>query len=1222
MLLAGPLSALLVALALATAPPAAQNRPLQTFYGTDWSAHRKAILSDPSLLRYYTFENFRPEALVRGTLGGELTYRAAPWNGQPGDTPQAIEGMWPGKTAARLDRGAFQGEPFALAGKSFTVEVWMRKNGQGSIPGDQQSQSGTLISMGGGYWDGFRITTSYPAKTLGFEIGRPQPGSGIGLWDAGPLPDGVWNHVAATWDGKEMRLYLNGILAGSRPYDGSFTPPRAGDKLRIGFNAMGWGSTRLDVDEVAVYGLALSSTEIASHALLATTYAPELAAASEAYILHDYRNSAARSRSLLGRLSRLDSLRSVSTIFPAPHANLKYDPSNYPVNPGDSAALAALQLSRALIKLGDAAGAGRELAAVSGAGDVSDRYRATAVLDLFNLNRAQEGAVPPDALRKLTADPTLSAEERFTLRLSLARADRRAGRFDLAEKEYGALMSDPSTPAATQADLRLEEAHALRQRGDYAGARAAYAAMAGDAALRFDLRDYAGLLAAGCLASSGKWAEARAAYRALLESNAPTLSRRLEIEERLREIDRLAAGRPAHDPEESRRRIPAAPKPGAELFVAPNGSDSASGDPAHPLASFAGAVKAVRALKARGGLPAGGVAVIFRAGEYRLSETVKLGAEDGGSEGSPIVYRAAPGQAVRFTGGVRLRGFEPVTDAAVLARLPEEARGKVVRIDLRSHGVTDFGRLFPRGMSGGSHPVTELFFNGKAMQLARWPKTGWLQTGHVSRDGLPEGQAAFDYAGDRPSRWLNATDVWLFGYPKYLWADAGLPVAGIDPATHTIRLDLGNTYGIAAGMPYYVYNLLEELNAPGEWYLDRANGILYLYPPSDPNAADLQLSMLSEPFVEADGVSYLHLEHLTFELGRLDGIVVRNGEHCLIAGCTVRRLGGLGISIDGGRDDGIFGCDIYSLGCGATSIKGGDRKTLTPSGHFVENCHIYDFSRWSRTYTPAVYTEGVGMRIAHNLIHDTPGHAMRLEGNDQVVEYNDVHHAVQETDDQGAVDIFANISYRGIVLRYNFWHFMGDGADRLMHAGIRLDDAISGVTIFGNVFYRSAEGLFGGVQIHGGKDNVVENNLFVRCKYGVSFSQWGADRWKRYISQSGAVGTTMGAVDITQPPYSTRYPDLGHLLENIDVNKIWRNVAVSCGSFLARDGNRENMFDNMVTVEDPAFVTLRNGAFGLNFKSGAFGQTGFRPIPFGEIGLYADPLRASWPVDNRFTDHY
>ncbi|MCS6858684.1 MAG: right-handed parallel beta-helix repeat-containing protein, partial [Abditibacteriales bacterium] len=290
--------------------------------------------------------------------------------------------------------------------------------------------------------------------------------------------------------------------------------------------------------------------------------------------------------------------------------------------------------------------------------------------------------------------------------------------------------------------------------------------------------------------------------------------------------------------------------------------------------------------------------------------------------------------------------------------------------------------------------------------------------------------------------------------------------------------------------------------------------------------------------------------------------------------------------------------------------------------HFVENCHVYDFSRWDRTYTPAVWTDGVGTRIAHNLFHDSPGHALRLEGNDHLVEFNEIHDVVYETDDQGALDMFYNPTYRGVIIRYNFWHHIGDGRDQKMRAGVRLDDAICGVLIYGNVFYRCGEGYFGGVQIHGGKDNVVDNNLFIDCKYAVSFSPWGAERWRQYLQSPDGVNATTKTVDIHSPPYSTRYPALARLAENPDVNMIGRNVLINGREFLARDRGIQILIDNLTLSEDPGFVNATERNFALKPDSPIYRRIGFRPIPFGEIGLYEHPLRASWPARHEVGKHY
>ncbi|MCX7827554.1 MAG: hypothetical protein N2689_18655, partial [Verrucomicrobiae bacterium] len=74
-----------------------------------------------------------------------------------------------------------------------------------------------------------------------------------------------------------------------------------------------------------------------------------------------------------------------------------------------------------------------------------------------------------------------------------------------------------------------------------------------------------------------------------------------------------------------------------------------------------------------------------------MKQTFKLTAEDSGTEQAPIVYAAFGKETPHFTGGARVSGFTRVTDPAVLARLPQESRGKVWQADLNAQGLGDYG---------------------------------------------------------------------------------------------------------------------------------------------------------------------------------------------------------------------------------------------------------------------------------------------------------------------------------------------------------------------------------------------------------------------------------------------------------------------------------------------------------------------------------------------------
>ncbi len=165
---------------------------------------------------------------------------------------------------------------------------------------------------------------------------------------------------------------------------------------------------------------------------------------------------------------------------------------------------------------------------------------------------------------------------------------------------------------------------------------------------------------------------------------------------------------------------------------------------------------------------------------------------------------------------------------------------------------------------------------------------------------------------------------------------------------------------------------------------------------------------------------------------------------------------------------------------------------MTPANHVVENCHIYKYSRWNRTYQAGISLNGVGNRALHNLIHDAPHQAMNLGGNDHVIEYNEIHNVCEETNDAGAIYGWNDWAARGHKIRFNYLHHIygreAEGAN-----GVYLDDNFSSALIEGNVFEQTQRPIHTG----GGRDHQIINNLFIDCKKALHIDARGLG-WRAY----------------------------------------------------------------------------------------------------------------------------
>ncbi len=663
------------------------------------------------------------------------------------------------------------------------------------------------------------------------------------------------------------------------------------------------------------------------------------------------------------------------------------------------------------------------------------------------------------------------------------------------------------------------------------------------------------------------------------------------------------------------------------LYVAPDGSDANPGTKARPFATLERARDALRAA----GQP-GGATVWVKGGTYTCLKGLVLEAQDSGTEGSPVVYRSWGDGPVRLQGGreIPAPAFQPVAGEA-LNRIPQEARGKVLAADLKTLGITGFGALPAKYR--GAIPSPEVFFQDRPMTLARWPNEGWAtihnvidRGGQYSTHTMPDGKpdnGTFEYADPRPARWNVAKGVWLHGYWCHDWADEVLRVRSIDTEKKQISLAAAHGYGIGAShgwnkVPrrYYALNLLEELDAPGEWYLDAEAGTLYFWPPAGLASARVVISLLNDPILTLKEASHVTLRGLTFECCQGDAVQISGGAGNLVAACVIRNTGKAAVGVSG-TNNGVKGCDITLTGAGGISLNGGDRAKITPAGNYADNNHVHHYARRARTYAPAIGLGGVGNRATHNLIHDCPHSGILYGGNEHLIEFNDIFNTCLETGDAGALYTGRDWSSQGNAIRHNFIHHNGGVGGWSM--GVYLDDCDSGDTIIGNVFYRVARAAF----IGGGRNNVVDNNVFVDCKPAVHVDDRGTSRiqWNAGLKESWDLEAKLKALNYQSPPWSEKYPHLVNILQDQPAlplhNRVTRNVAVG-GTWLAARGKTQELLameGNVVTDEDPGFANPAKLDFRLRKDSRVWKESPkFEAIPVEKIGLYRDALRASWPV--------
>jgi len=659
--------------------------------------------------------------------------------------------------------------------------------------------------------------------------------------------------------------------------------------------------------------------------------------------------------------------------------------------------------------------------------------------------------------------------------------------------------------------------------------------------------------------------------------------------------------------------------------------------PDGPIATPAAARDAVRALKAKGNgaLPVGGVTVVFADGEYVLTEPLALDARDSGTAGVPVVWRAAHRGKVTFSGAHPLVGWRCLDDPAACALLPAAAREHVLVADLPAGlEIPDFHGGSEECYSKRLNFPLWLYQDGHRLDCARYPnrppdprelKSGYLFTGYLTH-GKHGGEFRLPWLGEKLAVWKREPYLWAYGLFLHEYADMKMRVASIDSEKRLMKLD--NTWyprGFAANRPFHVFNALSEIDVPGEWVMDRAARKVYLWPTADVLTCPPVLGV-TPYLVTGTNVTDIVFDGLAFRYCRRDALRFDDCRNVRVQASAVSQTGAWGVTMWGGSDCRVDGCDLTDLGEGGVRLHGGDWKTLAPARHVADNNHISHYGEVIPSYRPGVSLSGVGNEATHNLIHHTRHQAVWFNGNDHVIGFNVIHDTCLYNDDAGAIYCCQrDFTKRGTVIEYNFVHATGKRPHPTNVHCIYLDDWSSGTIVRGNILNQASWGFHFG----GGQDTVATNNLVVACE---RWCHLGTRRWVQYFPH-GRIDVdsafyrklTENAALWETPAWKGRYP---HLLDPLAItNKVVAHDPINCvirhNLYWACDPIQTPPYaelrpyytvaDNLACTNDPGIVDYAKRDFDLKPGSPAWTFFGGNSR-FDEMGLYASPLRASAPV--------
>ena len=529
------------------------------------------------------------------------------------------------------------------------------------------------------------------------------------------------------------------------------------------------------------------------------------------------------------------------------------------------------------------------------------------------------------------------------------------------------------------------------------------------------------------------------------------------------------------------------------IYISKNGDDENIGDINSPFQTIDRAIEEIAIISKK--RPLSKVYVNIGEGIYEFNESLCIN-ESLKSKNTEVYFVGK--ENVVFSGGKYVY-VKDMNDVEIFPEYMNSYAGNKIKcIDLHCKGIDEYSLIPSCGFSNDTFINSiELFYNDTCLPIARYPNNTYNKIADENDEEGFETSFIVDIDEDRLACLSEQEGGYASGFFYHDWADDTIPINMIDSSKKAICSLSETAYGVRKNARYFLFNYLSELDYPGEWYLDRNNGMLYFYPFEDMKENDFfTISFLDNSLINIENCNAISFENIIFEAGRDNLIDIKNSKDIVIKNSILRYCGKNAIE-GSGENIYLLNNEIYERSFYGIKLEGGDRKNLISSKNKIINCSITKTSRTIKS-VPGLYVSGVGFSIKNNYIYDLPHSAINFKGNDNIIEYNEIKNVCYATADSGAIYIGRNFTYGGNQINNNYIHDMKGNWDGTLGAtpigmgtsAIYLDDMASGIEVKGNIIKK----VFRGILLGGGKSNTIKYKVIIDSLFSISADNRG-ENW-------------------------------------------------------------------------------------------------------------------------------
>lgn len=695
-----------------------------------------------------------------------------------------------------------------------------------------------------------------------------------------------------------------------------------------------------------------------------------------------------------------------------------------------------------------------------------------------------------------------------------------------------------------------------------------------------------------------------------------------------------------------------------QYYVSKTGSDDNPGTQDAPFATIEKANEVISATNHEGFT----VEVLIDGGTYLLPRTIEFsGAEAGGTDRNKVIYRAEEGEEVIFTGFVDVSDvikWSDVDETEVLAQrgalrtdvlpnLKKSAVGlgtyvkealmaeygneagaalytelggyKLFEMLFESDGTNEPGeaKTFTVEKNKNNKPSTTiqyltLLVNGEEQDLAQWPNYGEYEVIEtvVSKGGTTQNSAGavFECSYDNIDTWGVRNGVYLArafvrGFLSWNFREEWNQIKSIDEENDTITLKYYTDGGVNGGRNWRIVNLPQELDRPGEYYVDFTGSYmarLFYYPPYQLTKQDsIQISVVRDTTLLIENTSNIVFEGIEFSGFRnsdmAQGVItIKNSDNIEIRDCTFKHNDGGANVVLNGDNNTVEGCGFYN--CGAAGVflyGGGSYTTLEPQNNVISNNHFYNTGTGNltnvggavtNTATPYYTGDTVGNVIKNNLIHHIYGAvSIQFNGVEYDISNNEISNGLRNLADYGLIYTGNRPYGQGHTVNYNYLHDFGSLTDTSTSVnGIYFDDWQSGQTAKNNIIVANSLSSTTGI-FSVGAYNTMRYNILANSSTGIL----QGSRTNTLDGNNSGVGKFISGITSMSDALKTKYPFMLKVKENavsgqpfpIIGNVITDNISYNAPNRIASGADTlldANITNNLTVDTTDVFVDAAN----------------------------------------------